>query len=379
MRLRPAVGAWILAGIAFAAVIVLRPVPEVNPQNIAFLEQGQAVLRGETPLFFHVSGETFLQPVPVYLNALAQSLIGPVRAGQYAGAIAGSINIALVFLIAHTITGGTVAALAAAITLLLTPGHTALALDGTAAIYPATFILLWLYLLLVFLKRDLPGALVGAAVSLGMCVYSHQAGPLTAVFLWVLTLAVTWRRNRVRLTGATLTFVAMWAPAAAWFYLHPDAYADTFGRWVILKAHIRNPLDLLNAFFNPNTLGNRSSLYWGFWDPSRLFLKAESSSAPMFWIEAIFIAIGLIRLPHLARDGAIVLVGAALITPLAGSTFNLPHYLAYAAGVLPLLAILCGLGVDQLAGFVTRRHAFEDDVSVVPVDGWNSGDAAPRG
>jgi 4-amino-4-deoxy-L-arabinose transferase-like glycosyltransferase len=378
MRLRPTLTAWIVAGIAFAAVLVVRPVPQVNRENIAFIEQGQAVLRGETPMFFHAGGETWLPPIPVYLNALAQSVIGPIRAGQYAGAIAGAVNIALVFLIAHTITGHSVAAFASALTLLLTGSHTALALDGTAAIYPAPFLLLWLYLLLVFLKRDLPGALYGAAASLGLCVYAHPAGPLTAVFLWLLTLAVTWRRNRARVLTATLTFIAMWVPAAAWFYLHPDTYPDTFGRWVILKSHIRNPLDLLGAFFNANTLGNRASLYWGFWDPSWLFFRGESTPAPLLWLEAPLIGVALIRIRHLAPNVATVLIGSTLVVPLAGSTFGIAHYLPYAATVLPLLAILSGFGVDQLVGLVARRRPLEDDVAMVPVDGWDGDDVMPR-
>jgi hypothetical protein len=260
----------------------------------------------------------------------------------------------------------------------MTPGHTSLALNGTAAIYPATFIALWAYLLLVFLDRDLRGALIGAAVSLGLCVYSHPAGPLTAAFLWVLTLVVAWRRNRVGLLASTAAFVAMWVPAAAWFYLHPDSYADTFGRWVILKAHIRNPLELMGAFINPNTLGNRASLYWGFWDPSWLFLRSESSPAPMFWVEAILIALALLRINALSRHVATVVLGSALIVPLAGSTFGLPHYLPYAAAVLPLLAVLGGLGVDQLVGLVTTRRPLEDDIAMVPVDGWDDDEALPR-
>jgi hypothetical protein len=238
MRLPPTLTAWILAGAALIGVLVVRPAPELNPENLAFAEQAQRVRRGETPLFFHVRGETWLPPLPVYLTALTETVTGPIRGGQTAGAIAGAINIALVFLIAHSITGRVAAAFAAALTLLLTGGHTALALSGAASILPATLILLWLERLLAFMKTDRPGAMIVAAASLGLCVYSHPAGPLTAVFLWILTLAVAWRRNRRRLLAGTATFVAMWGPAAAWFYLHPDFYADTFGRWVILKAHV---------------------------------------------------------------------------------------------------------------------------------------------
>ena len=355
MRLPPTLTAWLLAGIALLAVITLGPRPEVNPENIAFIEQGQAVLRGETPMFFHVRGETWLPPIPVYANAMLQAAIGPIRSGQVAGAIAGAINIALVFLIAHIITGRTTAAIAAAAALMLTSGHTALALNGTAAIFPSTFILLWLYALLIFLKNDRPEALVGAAFNLGLCIYAHPAGPLTAAFLWLLTIAVTWRRNRVRLSAATLVFAAMWLPAGGWFYLHPNSYADTFGRWLLLK---------------PDVL-----MYSGFWNPSWLFF---GSGAPMFWIEGVLILIAVFCIFRIPRGAALATIGAALIVPVAGSTFGLTHYLAYAAGVLPLLAILAALGVDQLVGLVVRRQPLADGAPMAPDEGWHHDDAVPR-
>jgi hypothetical protein len=386
MRPRLIVVACALAGAYFLwlAFFAASTAPNIAGQEEAtFSTQANTVLHGNTPLFFpsparrYSNGDTWLQPLGVYVNALVQ-LAGPPRPGQFAANVAAAANVLLVFVISYAIAGTAWAAIAAAVTLVFTPGHSAVIGAGTDAIYPSTLVLLWVLALLGFLKRDSVRALCGAAIALGLCVYSHPTGPLTAVFLWLLTLGVTWRRNRLRLFGATLIFMAMWVPAAAWFYLHPTTYLDTFGRWFIFAAHIRNPLDGLKAFVNPNTLGVRTSHYWGFWDPSWLFFNTDLSRAALPLPAAPFLVLAVFRARRISRDAMPVLIGAALIVPLAGATFGVPHYLNDAAAILPLLAILCGLGVDQLVAVLTRRYALQDDVAVTAVDGWHDDDVSPR-
>ena len=387
MRPRLIVMACALAGAYFLwlAVFFSSTAPNAAGQEEAtFSSQANAVLHGNTPLFFrspprrYSNGDTWLQPVGVYVNALVQLSGRWPHPGQLAANFAAAANVLLVFLIAHAIAGTAWAAIAAALTLMLTPGSNAVIGPGTDAIYPATLVLLWLLGLLTFLKRDSVRALCGAAIALGLCVYSHPSGPLTAVLLWMFTLAVTWRRNRVSLFQATIGFAVMWLPAAAWFYLHPNTYPDTFGRWFIFAAHIRNPLDGLKAFFNSNTLGVRASHYWGFWDPSWLFFKDGGISAPLLWLAAPFLLFAIFRARQISRDAMTLLIGAALIVPLAGATFGAPHYILDASAVLPLLAILSGLGVDQLVTVLTRREPLQDDVAVTAVDGWHDDDVSPR-
>ncbi len=210
-----------------------------------------------------------------------------------------------------------------------------------------------------------------------MSAYSHPALPLTAALLWVLTLAVARHRNRLRLFVATAVFAAAWLPAGVWFLRHPDTYADTFGRWFVFAAHLRYPLDGLRAFMNPGTLGNRASLYWGFWDPSWLFFGTRDSAAPLLMIAAPLMVLGVLRCQrHLARDTAALVIGSALIAPLTGATFGVPHYLADAAVVMPLLALLAALGVEQLVRLRTRRP-LEDGVAVGTVDRWDDDGALP--
>lgn len=381
MRLKPIITACVLAGLSVPILLFSLGRADAGPATagaVAIRDQARAVLQGKPSLFFHVAGETWLQPVGVYANALMQAA-GAGAPGQFASVAAASVNVGLVFLITHAIVGSTIPAIVAAIVLLFTPGQSIAVAEGADAIYPATCILLWLFGVLRFSRHDSIRALSGAALALGVCVYAHPSGPLTAIFLWLLTLAVMWRRNRLRLLVATVVFCAAWLPAAAWFALNPATYNDTFGRWLILAAHVRFPLDAVRAFFNANTLGNRTSFYWGFWDPSWLFFGAEGSRAPLLLYQALFLGAALLRIGHIARDARALVVGAALIVPLSGASFGSPHYVTYAVGVFPLLAVLAGLGADQLIAVITRRKPLEDDVPVVAVDGWDGHETAPRG
>ena len=376
MRLQPIITACLLAGIALLLYAFHLGAAPLTPEEAAFNTHGRSIRAGWTPVYFRVRDDQWLQPAGVYANALAQRAGGGEASGRFASAMLGSVNVALVFLIAHQITGRWWIALIGAIILMLTPAHRSFAQLGTDAIFPAPLILLWLWHLLRFFTGDALRSLSAAAAFLGLSVYSHPAAPLTAAFLWMLTLAAARRRNLQRLAIATLVFAAAWLPAAFWFYRHPDTYPDTFGRWVIFAAHARSPIDLLTAFFNPTTLGNRLSMYWGFWNPSWLLF---GSAAPLLLVAAPLIAIGGYRcVRHVHREMPALLLGGALLVPLAGASFGLPRYLAAAAAVLPILALLCAIGVEQLVALVARPAPLQDDEGAMPAESWNADDIAPR-
>lgn len=370
MRLTPSAAACVLAAIAllFSGYRLGKTAP--TSQEIVFNIQAQTVLNGKPSLFFRINDDTSLQPLAVYLNAAVRVARASANSGRIVSAIAGAINVALVYVIVHLLTEQMLAAAIAALILLFTPAHAALSIRGTDALLPATLIVGWLYGALRFFKLDSLGTLTFAAAMAGLLAYSHASGPLTSILLWILTLTVAFRRNRERLLVATAIFAAAWLPAVAWFYLHPNVYPETFGRWFVFKAHLRNPLDGVRAFFNPNTLGTRASLYWGFWDPSWLFLKV--------FLAAPLCLVAVARARHISRHAVPLIVGSALIVPLAGATFGVPQYLDDASAVLPVLTILAGLGFDQLVALVTRRRPLEDDEAAAAADGWYRDDIAPR-
>jgi hypothetical protein len=367
--------ACVLAGITLLLYAFHVSAVPLTTEESAFNNRAQSLRAGTPPLFFHLREEHWLQPIGVYANAAVRAIGGDDVSGRIASVVVGAINVALVFLIAHLLTGRGLVGIFVAAILMFTPAHWSIAQLGTDAIFPVPLVLLWLWGSLSFFKFD-RGLPVAAAV-LGLSVYSHPSGPLTAVFLWMLTLIVARRRNPARLVVSTLTFGVAWLPAAAWFYRHPETYADTFGRWFVFAAHLRNPIDGLLAFFNLNTLGTRAALYWQFWDPSWLFFRAGDAAAPLLMIAAPFIGIGLYRSARLvSRESGALVIGALAIVPLAGATLFVPHYMTEAASVLPILALVAGLGADQLIALVLRRP-LEDGVNVGSVEGWDSDQLMP--
>ena len=356
MRLRPVATACGLAGIALLLFAFRLSAPPLSQAESDFNTQAQSIANGNTPLFFLVREAQWLQPAAPYANAAFRAVGGDDVSGRLASAVAAAVSVALLFLIAHQVTASWWANVLASVILILTPAFWSFAQRGTDAMAPVPLLLLWLLNVLRFLKGDALRALVLAAATLGISTYSHPAGPLTAVFLWLLTLVVARRRNPTRLMAATAVFGAAWLPAAAWFLRHPDTYPDTFGRWFLFAAHVRTPTDGLRAFFNTGTLGNRASMYWGFWDPASLFISTPESPAPLLLIAAPLIALGLFRARcHIPRDAAVLLVGTALVAPLAGATFGLPHYLSDATIVMPILALFAAIGVLELVSRLTPR------------------------
>jgi 4-amino-4-deoxy-L-arabinose transferase-like glycosyltransferase len=348
MRPRPIATACVLAGLTLLLYAFRIAEAPISPAESVFNTEAQSVRAANTPVFFHADGERWLQPIAVYANAAMRTLGGEELSGRLVSLIAAALSVAMVFLLAIEISGRTWTSALAALLLMLTPAFWSFAQRGSDALIPVPLILLWLWNVLRFLKHDSIRSLIAAAAALGLCMYAHPSGPLTAGFLWMLTLIIARRRNLYQLFVSTIVLGAWLLPAAVWFLRHPDTYPDIFGRWVILAAHVRMPMEGVRAFFNTGTLGNRLSMYWGFWDPSWLFFNTRDTPAPFLTIAAPLIVLGFVRVRHLSREVAALIVGAALLAPLAGAAFGNPHYLADAAVVMPLAALFSALGVEQL-------------------------------
>jgi hypothetical protein len=353
MRLQPIVTACLLAGMTLVLYgFGLRAAP-LTPDERAVTEHARTIGPGATPLFVHVQDERWLQPMAVYATAAVQRAGGGDFSGRIVSTIAAAIDVAMIFLVAELITARAWVGLVAALLLMLTPSHRELGMSGTDAILPAPLILLWLWNLIAFLKRDSIRALVAAALWLGLTIYSHPTAPLVAAYLWLLTLIVARRRALPRLAIATVAFAIVWIPVALWFARHFNTYADTYGRWVIFAAHLHNPLDGWRALTNTNTLGNRVSAFWGFWDPSWLFFRARDAAAPFLLIAAPLVALGIHRFVMPAdRHTAMLIAGGALIVTAIGATFGFAHYIGNAAAVIPLVTLTAALGADHLVNLI---------------------------
>ena len=59
---------------------------------------------------------------------------------------------------------------------------------------------------------------------------------------------------------------------------------------------------------------------------------------------------------------------SSAIVPLVGASFGLPHYIGDAAAVLPILALLTAVGIDELVRLVVPGRPLEDDVAVTAIE-----------
>lgn len=306
----------------------------------------QAAVSGPGPLFFDAGDNLWLQPIPVYATRAVQTLAGNDFSARLTTVILASLNVALIFLAGRHAFTGALAPLLSAALLLATPAHIAYARSGTDAIFSVSFALLWLVAIQRYWVTDRAAWIAAAGVALGAGVYSNAAGPLTMAFLLAVSVIalITGRRQWRDRALIVCAFGAMLLPAAAWFAGHLDTYGDTFGRWAIHLAHVRNPIEGVQAFLNWNTLGTRASLYWGFLDPAWLFF------GNMFLLVMLpLVALGLVYWPRvLARHSMTLIAGGAIVTPLAGSSFGVPHYAADALAFVPFAVLLMAAGAAAL-------------------------------
>ena len=247
---------------------------------------------------------------------------------------------------------------------MATPAHFVFARTGIDAIYSLPFALTWLIGVIGYLRVGEPWRLGIGAFALGVGIYAQPAGPLTMGLFLAVTLTVLWVSGRRDVRSLAVPLVCFSAPVIAgalWFAANPHAYAETFGRWAIHPAHLRFPLDGLRAFVNWNTLGTRASLYWGFFDPSWLFLdeparpgSALQGAAPFLLATVVPLVAGISwRLRTGPADATVLWLASLAVAPLAASTFGEPHAFASALVVTPLVVIVAAYG---LASWFANGH-----------------------
>jgi hypothetical protein len=355
--LRPGVTASLLAAFTLLLYGFDFDLAPLTADERVFVQQARTVPQS-TPLFFHVADARWLQPVAVYATAATDAVFGDDSSGRLASVAVGALNVALTFVAARLLFERQWIPLLTAVLLIATPAHWWLARTGTDAIFPVPFVLAWLIGMLRFLRSDSPLALAGAGLALGAGAYTHQTAPLTMSWLFVMTVValLAARRTPIRNFAALgAAFVIALAPLAIWFAMHPDTYPDTFGRWAVLKAHLRYPLDGLRAQINWNTLSNRTTLFWGLVDPSFLFFAGKDARlAPFLIAVALLVPLGVLRLvqsPDIAKRT--LLLSAFLVPPLIASTFGVAQDLSSVAVLTAALALLAGAGLESLP----TRHA----------------------
>ncbi len=366
-RLRSIVTAGAIAGVTLLLYVPrLGPPPPLSSDEAVFYAEAQSIAsHGRdtagrfAPLFLQVSEETWLQPIPVYTTAAVLAVTGTGEWGARFGSVRPIVlGAVLIYLIGRRLFRREWLAIACSGLFVATPALFAYARIAGDAPYPLPFALVWLYSLLAFKDRPRAWLLATAGLALGLGVYSQPAAPITMAFLAVITVPAlrAFGHATTRTLGAFAGgFMLPLLVMVPWYLDQPDSYRDTMGRWAILQAHIRFPLDGLRAFVNWTTLGQRASLYWGFFDPSWLFFSdaktadALRGAAPFLWPMAVLVPLGMSQtLKSSGSQAAILLIGGLLIAPMAAATLGVPHNIGQAMTVVPFAVLLAGFGVSRV-------------------------------
>ena len=310
------------------------------------------------PVFVRVSSELWLPPVPAYATLAVATVRRTEHAGRWSAAIFGALGVALMAVFAADVFRQQFLGWIAALLLLSNPAYVAAArsgaLDGVWVIPP---LLVFLIAIARFAATGSRRSLAIGAASLAACAYTQPSG---ACFVVIAGAAAMIGLRRVRpLTvrdalPAAVAAAAVVLPAALWFAVHPASYADTFGRWFLHQAYIRNPWSLVVRLMNYFSLAEWASIYWNFFDPTHLLYNAAGPAAAGTFLMALGVFLGVAvydlarpQRPRAALESALlrIVVIGFVASPLVPATFAEPGAIQKALSLTVFGTILCTLGV----------------------------------
>ena len=338
---------------------------DIQGQAVTLLERGWRDAEARRlPLFVHVDAERWLPPIPVYATAavirVAPTTSEPARRVAVAF---GAMSVLLTFLLVGRSTSSSVIGLAAAFALLVTPSH--MQYSRTAAIegiWPLPFVLGWALGLTALTEQPSRRArwmLAAGTAALAASAYTQPSAALMVPMFAGVAAVMFLRSGRWRLRDgipAATAFVVVLLPIAAWYVRFPATYPDTFGRWVLHPAHLRNPIAWLEALSNWGSLSSAAALFWGFFSPSHLFFTPDAPGRCGVFLTplALPIAAGLYEAtrPVPASDVAArirpAVVASFLIGPLAAALFGHARSVDRALIVVPFGLVIAAWGALAL-------------------------------
>jgi 4-amino-4-deoxy-L-arabinose transferase-like glycosyltransferase len=309
-----------------------------------------------TTLFVHAGGEVWYQPLSVYPSRwLLDAGLAPDVALRVPAMVAGMLTIVLTYMLAVRVSGEAAIGAMSALLLVAMPGFRVSSQAPGAPLLMAPLVLTWLVTVLEYLERPRAWLPFAGGAALGACVYTQPAGVLAVPVFFVLG-AVVWlrdRRARTALGFSLIGIAAVVLPAAGWMALHREAYPDTFGRWAIHAAHIRSPWDGIVAFTRWSVVARRVEAYWHYFNPTFLF-GSDVLGLPLL----VLVPIGVWMLAEgVSRDARAILLGAALMSPLAAVLLDVPRAPALAVMLFAVCAVCAALAVPVIAATPRWRIA----------------------
>ena len=340
---------WMIIGLfVMKLAVVTASLPDRDPPLAAralALAGGRVDASGRAaPLLVHDGGERWYQPLAVYPAALLIRVGVPARTAMRLPAmLAAGISALLTYMLGVRLLRRSRMGGIALLFLVASPAWVGFGATSGADFVMVATILGWLVSVLGW--RDRP-SLMTAAVSgllLGLSAWTQPAGVLAVpLFFAVGWLLMTDRQRRLPVVAAAAFGAAIPViVCGGWLAMHPDAYADTFGRWAIHAAHVRRPWQGVIAVTKWDVMARRAAEYWAYVSPTYLFDGQSLFSVGMLG----FVAAGLWAALD-AGNRAVALAVGFLAVPLAAVLLDSPRDASLVLMMAPLGALVGALGVE---------------------------------
>jgi 4-amino-4-deoxy-L-arabinose transferase-like glycosyltransferase len=320
---------------------------------------GKDLIGRSWPLYIQMTEGSWFHPVIVYSIALALQIL-PLSEWtvRLPTVIAGVTNVVLMYFIGRVLFRREAAAILAALMLALSPSHFLHSRFALEYLYPLPFICAWLLCLFTYLERHDLRWLFASTVVLGFGFYSYIA----SVFVMPMYMALTGlalvrhgaplRAFGVACTGFLLPLLALFVP---WFLQHNAAFGHTVGHYAIYDTRDLDPLQGLRELLSYRSIAERTTVFWGYLNPSFLFLDVTAThmystrTAGVFLLAlAIFLPVGLYQAFRSSDAKHLLLVLGFMTAPFAAVLVGEAHAIGRALELLPFGVLLAAVGVVYL-------------------------------
>lgn len=317
-------------------------------------------LSGEfLPLYSQTAEHSWYQPLVIYLTALVLKIL-PLSewAVRLPTVCIGVVNIVLIYLVARHLFGSELFGTIAAGLLAMSPAHFIHSRYGMDYLYPVPFVLAWLLCLVLYDERRRTWLLVAGASLLGVGFYSYISSIVMMPLYFGLTCLVLRQQQAPRrLYGVVAAaFLPLLLPFLVWLVRHPNAYGATIVKYGLYDASRLDAVQGLRSFISYESVSDRLSHYWNFFNPSFLFfgsgtkLMFSTNRAGVFLIPlAVFLMVGIWQaFKHRASAINLTLLLGFATAPLAALIVAEENAIFRALLLLPFGVLLATMGVRHV-------------------------------
>lgn len=312
------------------------------------------------PLLFQMGDSpNWYPPIHIYVTALWLRITGVSDVMvRMPNAILGVCDVVMMFFVARRVFASDRLGLAAAAMLAITPAHFINSRISTDCLYPVTFILLWMLLLLRYLEKPSTLRLAAATAVLGVGMYAYIASVIMMPIYLLLTLALLALERRggraliIAIAGFAITIV----PGVAFAVAHPEIIGNYASKYELAgNGPQLNPFQMARDTLTPWNISDHLNQFHSSFSPGFLFVTGGSNLAHSTRTAGVFLApmalllaAGLIAVIRRPRPITLLILAGFLTAPIAATVVREEFAIPRMLGLLPFGVLIATLGAAAL-------------------------------